>query len=137
MVAVKRLLFVTAVLLASAAQADGPVVPAQDASVVSVVEGGHWSNKAAQGTYRIVVSNIGYEHATYRVKAQWLRRVDGKEAWSKTLVEACLCAFDKPSVLQSQDGLHISLVGQDHIGGPVQCEFVLGNSGNIVRAKKC
>ena len=88
------------------------------------------------------MTNIGYEHATYRVTAEWVEdSATGSDKpqvkWSAALVEACLCAFDPPTVVQRSDGLHLSLTGQDQAGGVVKCSFVLGQKGNVVKASKC
>ncbi len=142
MPAAVRTLCVTLGLLVSVANSAEPIDLAADLSGATVIHGGHWVAVTSQGTYRVVVKNIGYEHATYRVMAQWVEDSatssdQPRVKWSATLVKACLCAFDSPTVVQRSDGLHLVLTGQDQAGGPVKCEFVLGQRGNVVKASKC
>ena len=135
-------LWLTLGIFASVANSAKPADLAADLSGDTIIHGGHWIAVTSHGTYRVIVRNIGYEHATYRVMAQWVEDSEtGSEKprvkWTATLVEGCLCAFDSPAVVQQSDGLHLVLTGQNQAGSPVRCEFVLGQKGNVVKASMC
>ncbi len=55
--------------------AQGPVpdsVAALDVAIHTVVAGGHWSDGAQEGSFRVIVTEAGVEHVSQQLYLQWL-----------------------------------------------------------------
>ena len=136
-----RRILAAVALLALAASASAGIVLA-DPTVVHMSTFGYWEAGQRHGTYRIALLNVGFEHPTYRAIAEWLTEPSApgglpQVAWSVTLVDACLCAFDPPRITNSKAGVVVELSGENNAGGKVKCAFTLGQSGNVVEAQRC
>lgn len=73
-----------AVLLCLAAM---PVIAMQDpveAAPAWVATGGQWDSGPEQGSYRVIVENVGFEHVTCRVWIEWIANA-GSERSSRVI----------------------------------------------------
>lgn len=66
-----------ATLLVSSAMAQVPAIPRE---VVGVSTIGYWHTASQSGTYRVVVTQNGWEHVWSRVFVQWLPEPKTKDA---------------------------------------------------------
>ncbi len=65
--------------LSSIAEENDAKWKALDPALETVVSGGFWERKGADGVFRVLVIAQGWEHVGTRVLLQWVRRDDGKQ----------------------------------------------------------
>ena len=111
--------------------------------VVAVVEGGHWRQDGAEGSYRIIVVNQGFEHVSSRVVAEWKSTPNetghAHIIHSVELVKGGFYSMGRPNVVFSGDEAHVELEGTATYapGTPVDCRFNLSPGGKVTPIKEC
>ncbi len=115
-----------------------------DADVMSVVSAGQWQTDADQGAYRVVVRQLGFEHVSTGVVAEWVAWADdgetpGRVLASRTLVEPGLMSFEMPRMTVLADRVRVDLAGVNTYASSqrVSCRFELLPDQTVVVVKAC
>lgn len=110
-------------------------VPAVDASIQFVITGGYWSTDRGNGTYRVIVQQVGWEHVASRVVVQWLTTDEGARGHrvleSKVVVDPAVdgpWSFTSPELIRRNAGIDLALEGT-HTQALSDGEFVFQLSG--------
>ena len=118
--------------------------PSVAPSVVSVVTAGHWESGGTHGTYRVLLLRGGFEHVTSRVIAEWIADPtaatrEAHVAYSKVLVDNCLCSLDTPQVEPIEGGVRVALSAElSHVPGKsLTCVFELRPKGQLLVLRQC
>jgi len=128
-------------LSAAPAFAQAPLV---EPNVDAVVQAGRWSEaEAGEGSYRVIVVALGFEHVSTRVLAQW--KADGGEDGQARIVhEAELVApgsysLAAPKLTPTASGVRVELRGVATYDSRqrVVCRFDLAPGGKTTVVRAC
>jgi hypothetical protein len=132
----------SALLLASAANAGAADVVPPD--VVSVATGGYWEDAERRGTFRVTVRNVGFEHVSSSVLAEWIAdpptASDGSRSTrSHQLVAPGLFSFSPPIIERISNAARITLSGVNSHdpAQAVKCVFELFPDGTVRVLQAC
>jgi hypothetical protein len=134
------LLLPFAITFAFAAGPDrGAPVPTD---VVAVVSGGYWKTTNGRGTFRVVIRNSGYEHASSEAVAEWIAEAPSPaEAprllhWIQLLAPGML-SLESPVLERRANSVRVTLGGVDahRPAVTVRCVFDLTADGlfNVIQ----
>lgn len=118
--------------------------PAVDGTVISVVTSGSWDRGDSRGSYRIIVWDVGFEHVSSGVVADWVADPTGPDAdstvvASHVLVEPSGVSFGQPQVQAIPKGLRVTLSGtrSSAPGLSISCVFELHPGGVVETIRGC
>lgn len=115
-----------------------------DADVVAVVTAGHWQDDTAQGVYRVVVRQQGFEHVSSGVVAEWIddsadAGAAARHVASVPLVASGLLSLGTPTLTVMDDRVRVTLAGVNTYEStmPVSCAFDLWPNRTVTVVKAC
>ena len=113
-----------------------------DARVVDVRTVGGWELEGRYGEYRIVIANIGYEHATSQIRFEWIDHSGGVEAPSRiarteVLHDSLLGSIRLDALQADAKGVTVAFSGDLQDGSKYSCRVTLSPSGISSRSAGC
>jgi len=120
-------------------------IPAQrivDPEVVDVRTAGSWQLGEAYGSYRVVISNIGQEHATTQVRFEWIdysgrSGAPVRVARTEILHDAFLGDLRIDSISVDQGGVTVSIGGETGHEEKYICRVTLHPMGIYSKSEGC
>jgi len=115
-----------------------------DPSVTSVLAAGYWEHAGKRGTFRVVMSQGGFEHINTTVVAEWLEESSGSTSsprvrTSRDLLRNHLASFDMPSLKVYPNRVRVTLNGvlTQMPDSKVSCVFDLLGDGTVRVVREC
>jgi len=115
-----------------------------DPSISSISTAGHWEHSGRSGTFRVVLSQDGFEHINTTVVAEWVEVSSTAPqpnivATTRELLRNYLAAFEAPELKVYPDRVQVTLKGvlTQIPEGKVTCVFELLGDGTVRVVRKC
>jgi hypothetical protein len=113
-----------------------------DPEVVDVRTAGSWQLGDRYGSYRVVISNLGYEQATTQVRFEWIDFSGGPASpvriWrTEVLHDSFLGSLKIDSISVDEKGVTVAIIGETGHEAKYSCQVTLRATGIYSKSPQC